>query len=121
MKHTLSNKGVDIWNGPESNLKNIKSCNIFKNMIKTIYKSFKSHIINQLYNVIYCTVDSFVYCGLVGIWQVILHCQTLANLKPSTFSTLSIYIYIYIYIVCVHLLIQPHTQDLVFTDMRPWV
>ena len=33
VKHTLSNK-VDIWNDLEFNLKNIKSCNIFKNMIK---------------------------------------------------------------------------------------
>ena len=44
VKHTISNKGVDVWNGLESNLKNIKSCNIFKNMIKnTSYKSFKFH------------------------------------------------------------------------------
>ena len=33
MKYTLSNK-VDIWNDLEFNLKNIKSGNIFKNMIK---------------------------------------------------------------------------------------
>ena len=33
VKHALSNK-VDIWNDLEFNLKNIKSCNIFKNMIK---------------------------------------------------------------------------------------
>ena len=89
VKHILSNKVV-IWNELQfipNNLKNIKSCNIFKNMIKNnSYKSFKSHIINQLYNVIYCTVDSFVYCGLLNLASHI------------TFPIIYIYIYIHIYI-----------------------
>ena len=34
VKHTLSYKGVDIWNELDSNLKNITSYIIFKNAIK---------------------------------------------------------------------------------------
>ena len=71
VKHTLSNKAVDIWNDLESNLKNIKSCNIFKNMIKKKFlQIFQISHNFQLCTVIYCTVDSFVYCRLVGIWQL---------------------------------------------------
>ena len=70
VKYTLSNK-VDIWNDLESNLKNIKSCNIFKNMIKKKFlQIFQISHNFQLCTVIYCTVDSFVYCRLVGIWQL---------------------------------------------------
>jgi hypothetical protein len=34
VKHTLSNKGVDIWNGLEKKIKNIRSLQSFKKIIK---------------------------------------------------------------------------------------
>ena len=34
VKHTLSNKGVDIWNGLDVNIKNTKSYNIYKRETK---------------------------------------------------------------------------------------
>ena len=37
VKHTLSNKGVDIWNGLEPNIKNIKSYNIYKKETKKYF------------------------------------------------------------------------------------
>ena len=37
VKHTLSNKGVDVWNLLESKLKNLNSCNSFKKQIKKYF------------------------------------------------------------------------------------
>ena len=37
VKHTLSNKGIDIWNGLETKLKNIKSFNSYKKETKNFY------------------------------------------------------------------------------------
>jgi hypothetical protein len=34
-KHTLSNKGADVWNLLESNIKDINSCTAFKKQVKT--------------------------------------------------------------------------------------
>ena len=36
-KHTLSNKGVDVWNLLESNIKDINSCTAFKKQVKQHY------------------------------------------------------------------------------------
>ena len=37
VKHTLSNKGIDIWNGLETKLKNIKSYTSYKRETKKYY------------------------------------------------------------------------------------
>ena len=41
-KHTLSNKGVNIWNGLDFNIKNIKSYNIYKRETKNISPKFNT-------------------------------------------------------------------------------
>ena len=70
----------------------------------------------------YCTVGSFVYCGLVGIWQVIITLPSYIQNLAYARSILLFLLFLYMYNECtVHILIQPRTQDLVSTEMRPWV
>jgi hypothetical protein len=43
VKHTLSNKGVDVWNGLERHFKNITSRDTFKNTIKEHFLQISSN------------------------------------------------------------------------------
>ena len=50
VKHTLSNKGVDIWNGLDFNIKNIKCYNIYRRETKFIFLTNLIQLVSNNHN-----------------------------------------------------------------------